>query len=83
MIRDPTKPGQPPSTSWEPKILGMNKRDLLRDILPILGSRYVDMTKPVTNSFLLNQLVGVLYLKWLKNGKFFWRESTRSGIYKM
>jgi hypothetical protein len=37
MYRDPSKPGAAPPAKWDPKVLGMNKRDLLKEVLPILG----------------------------------------------
>jgi len=36
--RDPLKLDPTPPAKWEPKVLGMNKRDLLQEVLPILGS---------------------------------------------
>jgi hypothetical protein len=38
VYRDPSKPGAAPPAKWDPKVLGMNKRDLLKEVLPILGS---------------------------------------------
>ena len=36
-FRDPARPDLSTSTKWNPKILGLNKRDLLQEALPILG----------------------------------------------
>jgi len=34
---DPSKPGAAPLVKWDPKVLGMNKRDLRKEVLPILA----------------------------------------------
>lgn len=34
---DPTRPDPSPPAKWDPKVLGMNKRDLLLDVLPVLA----------------------------------------------
>lgn len=35
--RDPSRLDPTPPAKWESKVLGMNKRDLLQEVLPILG----------------------------------------------
>lgn len=37
LFRDPSRLDPTPPAKWEPKVLGMNKRDLLQEVLPILG----------------------------------------------
>ncbi|KAG8844669.1 HIR complex subunit [Serendipita sp. 411] len=34
---DPSRSDRAHASKWDPKVLGMNKRDLLADILPILA----------------------------------------------
>jgi len=68
--RDPTKLDPTPPAKWEPKVLGMNKRDLLQDVLPILG----ELSPPYQAKSLIHlQHVDVPSPKWLRIGRYFWQ----------
>lgn len=44
-------PAKGDAATWEPKILGLNKRDLLHDILPVLGKHIQPHYRVTTDNF--------------------------------